>query len=134
MKTLFEINEGLENESKAFNEMMARAKRLLSTAENGEFTQAVVLYSKSGAEYSMLLKNACTEQLEDERALLDRLKNCNDTEIQYLMCMWADNCIDIPSFALRKMLCEVNPKNSETLIFVMTTDGVSFIKLSKTMK
>ena len=134
MKTLFEINENLQYDRNVLDEMTEKAKSLLSTAENGEFTQAVVLYSKSGAEYSMLLKNACTKQLEDERALLNRLKNCNDTEIQYLMCMWADNCIDIPSFALRKMLCEVNPKNSETLIFVMTTDGVSFIKLSKTMK
>jgi hypothetical protein len=114
--------------------MKKRAMQMLAKTENGEYTQALVLYSKSGAEYSAIIKNACTVDMVSEKDIIEELKLCNDTAIQYLLCMWADNCIDIPSFAFRKMLCEINPENSEACLFVTAMDGVRAIKLSKTMK
>ena len=57
-----------------------------------------------------------------------------DTEIGFVLCMWLDVNIDIPSFAFRKLLLESNEKNADTTLFVMTGGGVSEIKLSATMK
>jgi len=51
-----------------------------------------------------------------------------------VLCIWQDQCIDIPSFAFRNLLLDLNEKNSESTLFIMTTDGVSGIKLSATMK
>jgi len=54
--------------------------------------------------------------------------------LDYVLCMWQDGCIDIPSRTFRKMLCAMNPQNADALLFVMTPNGVSVVKLANTMK
>ncbi len=108
--------------------MMVTANTVLKDAECEQFTQAIVLLSAAGNEYSAVIKNVLAEEKTDEKALLERLKKADDTEIRYCLCMWQNGSIDIPSFAFRDMLCELNPKNSETQSFVMT---VSTKKISE---
>lgn len=131
---LFELRTKLPYDPNVFDKMKATAIRLLDNAEKEQNTQAIVLYSASKNEYSAIIKNACSRELTEEKALLEKLKIANDTEIRYVLCMWKNNEIDIPSFAFRKMMIELETKNTESLIFVLTADGVSSIKLSTTMK
>ncbi len=72
--------------------------------------------------------------MTEEKELIEKLKAAGDTEIRYVLCMWQDNSVDIPSFAFRKMLCELDQKNQEAALFVMTTEDISAIKMSVTMK
>ena len=102
--------------------------------EKGQYTQVIVLFSVMGREYGSIVKNAAAEEKSDESALLEVLKKADDTEVQYVLCKWQGNGIDIPSYKFRKMLCALNSKNSESLMFVMTKNGVSGIKMSETMK
>ena len=135
MQTLFELKTKLPVDMDVFKQMEKIAEAELSKAEPGRYTQAVVLLSNTGNEYSTLIKNALSKEKADETAFLEEIKNVNDTEICYVLCMWqADKCIDIPSFDFRKLLCSLNPKNTEALLFVMTANGVSGIKVSTTMK
>ena len=96
--------------------------------------QAIVLRSAGGNEYSTIIRNALSEDKMDEKSLLRKMQEAKDSEICFVLCMWQDNCVDIPSFAFRKLLLESNEKNSDTTLFVMTADGVSEMKLSVTMK
>lgn len=134
MQSIFELKNKFSYAPDIFDNMKADAVGLLRKADGGEYTQAVVLFSVSEKTYSAIIANACTEDKSDESALLERLKVANDSEILYVLCMWQDNGIDIPSFAFRKMLCSLNPKNSEALLFVTTKEGISATKLSQTMK
>ena len=131
---LFELRTKQPYDPNVFDEMKATAIRLLDNAEKEQNTQAIVLCSSTKTEYSAIIKNACSRELTEEKALLEKLKIANDTEIRYVLCMWQNNEIDIPSFAFRKMMMELETKNTESLIFVLTADGVSSIKLSTTMK
>ena len=135
MQTLFELKTKLTIDMAVFEQMKKTAEAELSKAAAGQYVQAVVLLSAKENEYSMLIKNALSKEKADETAFLEGIKNVNDTEICYVLCMWqADKCIDIPSFDFRKLLCALNPKNTEALLFVMTANGVSGIKVSTTMK
>ncbi len=134
MQTFFELKTEILFDMNIFEDMRETAIELLSDAENGEHTQAIVLFSVSGNKYSAIIKNAVSKEKTDEMILLEDIKTANDTEIRYCLCMWQDNCIDIPSFAFRELLCSLNPKNSESLLFVMTEKGVSVMKASTTMK
>ena len=135
MQTLFELKTKLTIDMAVFEQMKKTAVAELSKAAAGQYVQAVVLLSAKENEYSTLIKNALSKEKADETAFLEGIKNVNDTEICYVLCMWqADKCIDIPSFDFRKLLCALNPKNTEALLFVMTADGVSGIKVSATMK
>ena len=135
MQTLFELKTKLTIDMAVFEQMKKTAEAELSKAAAGQYVQAVVLLSAKENEYSTLIKNALSKEKTDETAFLEGIKNVNDTEICYVLCMWqADKCIDIPSFDFRKLLCALNPKNTEALLFVMTANGVSGIKVSTTMK
>lgn len=118
----------MNSDNKTFERMMVTANTALKDAECEQFTQAIVLLSAAENEYSAVIKNVLAEEKTDEKALLERLKKADDTEIRYCLCMWQNGSIDIPSFAFRDMLCEMNPKNSETQSFVMT---VSTKKISE---
>ena len=134
MHTLFELNTKIDVDAAAFERMMNAAEAELSKAEKSQYIQAIGLLSVKGNEYSTLIKNALSKEKSDETALLKRIKDLNDTEIRYALCLWQDGGIDIPSYWFRKSLCTLDPKNTETLLFVMSTDGIGGIKVSTTMK
>ena len=134
MHTLFELNTKIDVDAAAFERMMNAAEAELSKAKKSQYIQAIVLLSVKGNEYSTLIKNALSKEKSDETALLKRIKDLNDTEIRYALCLWQDGGIDIPSYWFRKSLCTLDPKNTETLLFVMSTDGIGGIKVSTTMK
>lgn len=134
MKSLFEFKTEIPFDLNVFECMKKIAVESLSGTEKNQHTQAIVLFSTAGNKYSAIIKNALSKERLDEKALLEKLKIANDTEIRYVLCMWQDNGIDIPSYNFREMLCELNPENKKSLIFVMTKDGVSLIELSATMK
>ena len=134
MKSLFNLKSPITIDLTVFEKMKDTAVKLLSNTEIGQYTQAIVLFSATGHEYYTIIKNALSEEKTDETTLLQKLKCTKDTEICYALCMWQDNAIDIPSYTFRELLCILNSKNSDTTLFVMTTDGVSGTKLSSTMK
>ena len=134
MHALFELNTKIDVDAAAFERMMNAAEAELSKAEKSQYIQAIVLLSVKGNKYSTLIKNALSKEKSDETALLKRIKDLNDAEIRYALCLWQDGGIDIPSYWFRKSLCTLDPKNTETLLFVMSTDGIGGIKVSTTMK
>ena len=134
MKSLFELETKITPDLTVFECMKEKAIELLSDVEKSQYTQAIVLHSVAGNEYSTIIRNALSEGKADEASLLRKIQEAKDCEMCFILCMWQDKCIDIPSFAFRKLLLDLNEKNSESTLFVMTADGVSGIKLSATMK
>lgn len=134
MQTLFELKTNMPFDADIFERMKKTASDLLRNTEKEQYTQAIVLLSKKGNEYGTIIRNVLSEDKTEESALLEGLRAADDTEICYILCMWGDACIDIPSFAFRARLCTANPQNTESKIFVMTQNGVSVMKLANTMK
>ena len=134
MQSIFEPKIENAPDLEIFKSMKEKALELLSNADNCKYTQAVVLRSSKGNEYGTVIRNALSKERSDEQVLLQKIQDAKDSEICFVLCMWQDQCIDIPSFNFRKSLLKLNEKNSEAKLFVMTTVGVSEIKLSLTMK
>ena len=111
-----------------------KAIELLSDTEKSQYTQVIVLHSAAGNEYSTVVRNALSKEKTDETSLLRKIQEAKDSEIRFVLCMWQDKCIDVPSFSFRNSLLDLNEKNYESVLFVMTADGVSGMKLSATMK
>lgn len=117
-----------------FKSMKEKAIELLSNTENCKYTQAIVLRSSKGNEYGTVIRNALSKERYDEQVLLQKIQDANDSTICFVLCMWQEQCIDIPSYDFRKTLLELNEENAEAMIFVMTACGASEIKLLSTMK
>ena len=134
VKSFFELKTKMPYDLDVLEDMKATAFDLLCNTNKEKYTQAVVLYSATGNKYNEIIKNACSEDMTEEKELIEKLKAAGDTEIRYVLCMWQDNNVDIPSIAFRKMLCELDQKNQEAVLFVMTTEDISATKMSVTMK
>ncbi len=134
MQSIFDLKTELPFDMAVFASMKKRAEALLQNTEHEQYTQAVVLLSDTQKEYSAIIKNALSKERTDERSLLEGLKSAGDTGISYILCMWQDGSIDIPSLKFRKMLFDLNEQNARSLIFVMTKNGISGAKLENTIK
>ena len=134
MRALFELKKQASPDLTVFNCMHEAAMELLSHSEKSQYTQAIVLRSVKGNEYSAVIRNALSEDKTDEKSLICKIQETKDSEICFALCMWQDNCIDIPSYAFRKLLINSNAKNADMTLFVMTAEGVGEIKLSTTMR
>ena len=134
MQAIFELKNPLPFDANVLENLKKTALKLLDGTEKEPYTQAIVLFSATGKEYSVRIKNALSQEKTDETALIKTIKESGDTEIGCVLCMWQDHGIDIPSYAFRESLCALDPKNSEALMFVMTADGVAAVKMSAVMK
>ncbi len=134
MKSVFEVENPLPFDADVFERMKKSADGLLCKADKREYTQAIVLLSRTGREYGAVIEDALSEDKNEEKALIDSLSTANDIKVSRVLCMWQDGGIDIPSFAFRKMLLEIDPSNNDCGIFVSTADGFSVIRLENTMK
>ena len=134
MHARFELSTKISIDQTIFENMKKEAEELLCAAESDKFTQAIVLFSAKENMYSSIIKNVLADEKTDEKSLLEQLKSAEDTEIRYLLSMWADKELDISSYAFRELLCSLNPKNAEAVVFVTTFDGVSGITIDKTMR
>lgn len=134
MHARFELSTKISIDQTIFENMKKEAEELLCAAESDKFTQAIVLFSVKENMYSAIIKNVLADEKTDEKSLLEQLKSAEDTEIRYLLSMWADRELDISSYAFRELLCSLNPKNAEAVVFVTTFDGLSGITIDKTMR
>lgn len=134
MRSIFEITNKMDFDPAALEKMKALATETLSNAKVGQYTQAIILFSESEALYGAVIENALSQERKDERELLEKLKTNDDTRIRYCLCMWQDGGIDIPSVAFRKMLCDLNKENSNSVLLIKTLDGIAGMELGATMK
>lgn len=134
MQSLFEQKIKNAPDLETFKSMKEKAIELLSNADNCKYTQAIVLRSSKGNEYGTVIRNALSKERSDEQVLLQKIQDAKDSTICFVLCMWQEQCIDVPSYDFRKTLLELNEENAEAMLFVMTACGVSKIKLLSTMK
>ena len=88
-----------------FDQMMQTAVHMLKDAPNARLTQAIVLLTSKGKEYSAIIEDVLSEEKIAEKALIKEMKKDNDTELRYVMTVWkSGSCVDVPSYDFRKML------------------------------
>ena len=134
MQTVFEPRITLPFDGDAFDRMKEIARQILQNARDNRYTEAIVLLSGKGTEYSTVIRDAVHGDRKEEEELLRRLEQKNDGEVSRILCMWKDGGVDIPSFYLRERLIALHPQNGTAGMFVQTKNGFALIPLSITMK
>ena len=133
MQSLSDLKNQPPFDETVLERMSQKASALLSRAAIGLYTQALVLCT-DGGEYGAVISNALTAEKAEEHALLNALRDARDTRVRYVLCMWGDGNIDLPSHAFRILLRELDSQNDESLIFVNTKNGLAVVKLQITVK
>ena len=116
-----------------FDKMRKTAESLLKDISKEKMTQAVVLLSSKGKEYSTIIEDVLAEEKLAEKSLLRELLANDDTEIGYILVVWKNGCVDVPSYDFRKMLCCMNPENKNAAIFMNEIANYTVLPLGATM-
>ena len=116
-----------------FDQMMQTAVHKLKDEPETGMTQAIVLLTSKGKEYSAIIEDVLSEEKIAEKALIKEMCKDNDTELRYILTVWKNGCVDIPSYDFRKMLCRMNLENKNTAIFLMGEAGYHVKSLDTTM-
>lgn len=119
-----------------FHALRAEAERRLREAPEAQ--QAIALRSAKGGEYAFTSRD-WTDPAPEE-ALLQRLRDSGDTEIELLVKVWQhDSCLDLPSLRFRRALLALDERNADTLILLNGADAdgrpaLTAVRLGKTVK
>ncbi len=111
---------------KWFEELFEHIK---TDESNDKNTQTIVVKSLKGNIYKFI--NNITSK-DDELEFLNFLVSKNDTQISGIICAWSSGEIDLPSFAFRKSLCELNANNKDAKIILKNLNGYNCRKISET--
>ena len=111
--------------TKRLSELVQMAKGLV---EQGlEADQIVVVETAKTTVYHfenhLLVKGKLDTGFADEERFIWMLKDKNDSEVKYIVCMWNHGAVEIPSMHFRELLMEASPKNADAIFVVLTEDG-----------
>lgn len=98
--------------------MMASAKSHFETynQKNHKFHQCLIMdTTKQGIMTYPIVADSMEELTKQEELIVANLEG--DT-ICRIICMWQNNCIDVPSFYITKKVCEINKQNKAAEILL----------------
>ena len=106
---------------KEMDALIGEAKAKVNEMPSAE--QIVGVKTAKGNVY-FFANNVLSKGAEDEIDFWKELCDKSDTEIKYVVCMWNNHGIEIPSMSFRKMILESVPKNAETILILQGKNGI----------
>lgn len=100
----------------ALRRLLILAESTLDSTPKTGMTQALAMQTRSGSTHTFLTPLEDYEQMEDR--LITLLTANRETAISYLVAMWEDRTVDLPSHSLRKKLIALDPANAEALLLL----------------
>lgn len=116
---------------KVFFRLCAIAKETLGKHPKTKMSQVVVLRTCGGNTHALFARWEEVFSVGDRIA--DILKAQEDTAVKYVVTMWENGCVDLPSYSLREKLILLDPQNRETLLFLQNGNLLHTRTMKSTM-
>lgn len=125
----------MEKEEKLVcSELVQTAKKIVSL--NPTVDQVIVVQTEKSHIYDfmnhILRDGQYHGQMEDEKAFVQMLSDKEEV-VRYIVCMWGDYSIDIPSMNFRKLLLAASEKNADAMLILKSEQSINLKKLSWSM-
>lgn len=120
-----------QNHKEIFHQLMAEARKQLPLHPQAE--QVNVVRTEKGNVYSVALPDGVNAQKELE-SFFEMLRERDDCRISHVVAMWSTGGAEIPSFAFRKGLLELDAGNGESLILLAEAPDLYYRTLQSTMQ
>lgn len=104
-----------QNHTEIFHQLMEEARKQIPLHPEAE--QVSVLRTEKNQVYCLALPDAVNAQKELE-SFFGMLRETNDCRVSHVVAMWNSGTVEIPSFAFRKGLLELDAGNRETLMLL----------------
>ncbi len=126
---------------KEFEELLSVVKNALQFITPHQYTQVVAVCSDNGYICYVVIDNALSKEKTTEEQLINQLIANDATLVKKLVCIWAKDevnvnmldCLDMPSYDFRKMLCDCNSDNVNAEMLLRGKDGFITKTIGQTM-
>lgn len=119
-----------QNHKEIFYQLMEEARKQISLHPEAE--QVTVLRTEKNHIYSLALPDAVNAQKELE-GFFGMLREKDDCRVSHVVAMWSTGGAEIPSFAFRKGLLELDAANGETLLLLTQKPSLLYKTLQWSM-
>lgn len=114
------------NELPRFDELLCLADQELK--QNPDALNVVVLQTVNGDIVTALLRDATDDDFvcaiaQQSEKVIAALKELGNPAISVILTLFRGNTPDLPSFALRQALIELNPENTQAMILLGPSIG-----------
>ena len=111
-------------------ELLYEAEKLIeSEGSLSQGEQVIVVLTAKSHRFSLVNHNIMEGDLSEEENFIKGLVEVGETEIKYLVCMWQEYMLDIPSQHMREQLIKLNPLNKEMYLLLKGKESCSIKKL-----
>lgn len=73
--------------------------------------EQIVVVKTAKSNIRFFANNISDQRYEDEKKIVKELINEEDVVIHYIVCMWNDFNVDLPSMNFRKLLLDISKQN-----------------------
>ena len=119
-----------QNHKEIFHQLMEEARNQIPLHPEAE--QVNVVLTEKGNVYSVALPDAINAQKELE-SFFGMLREKDDCRVSHVVAMWSTGGAEIPSFAFRKGLLELDAANGETLLLLAQKPSLLYKTLQWSM-
>ena len=119
-----------QNHKEIFYQLMEEARKQIPLHPEAE--QVNVVRTEKGNVYSVALPDAVNAQKELE-SFFEMLRGRDDCRVSHVVAMWSTGGAEIPSFAFRKGLLELDAANGETLLLLAQKPSLLYKTLQWSM-
>ena len=114
------------NELPRFDDLLCLADQELK--QNPDALNVVVLQTENGDIVTALLRDATDDDIDcaiaqQSEKVITALKEQGNPVISVILTLFRGNTPDLPSFALRQALIELNPENTQAMILLGPSIG-----------
>lgn len=85
--------------------------------ENPSVVQVIVVKTAKGNIYSLANNDVLDGSYEDEAGFIQKLVDEDDAKVKFILCMWNNQGIEVPSMHFREGLLETSAENEKAIIF-----------------
>ena len=124
---------------KEFEELLSVVKNTLQSITPNQYTQVIALSSNNGYICYVVINNALSGEKTAAKQLINQLIENDATLVKKIVCVWVKNgvnmldYVDMPSYNLRKMLCDCNGDNVNAEILLKGKEGFTTKTIGETM-
>lgn len=108
--------------NRKIEELIVEAKKQVD--DNPTAEQVIVLVTAKNNMYTCINHCIMDGNYDDENHFFQMLVNKADVEVKYLVCMWNNGGLEIPSANFRKQLLEICSKNTDAIYCGQGADGI----------
>ena len=119
-----------QNHTEIFYQLMEEARKQISLHPQAE--QVNMVRTEKNQVYCLALPDAVNAQKELE-SFFEMLREKADCRVSHVVAMWSTGGAEIPSFAFRKGLLELDAGNGETLILLAQAPDLYYRTLQWSM-